>query len=68
MTHPFALSIGDLACLELIGETASIVGGTVGIKYTGPVCILTAGYDYENGGRPGFTLRTHEAGGPTSGQ
>jgi hypothetical protein len=27
MTHPFALSIDDLACLELVDETQSIEGG-----------------------------------------
>jgi hypothetical protein len=65
MTHPFALSIDDLACLESIDETASIEGGAaIGLKYTGPGCILTAGYDYENGGHPGVTFKTHEAGGP----
>jgi hypothetical protein len=27
MTHPFALSIDDLACLELVDETAPLEGG-----------------------------------------
>jgi hypothetical protein len=27
MTHPFALSIDDLACIELVDETQSIEGG-----------------------------------------
>jgi hypothetical protein len=64
MTHPFALSIDDLACLELV-ETEPPVGGVGILKLGGfhptpgkPLepgpggCILTIGYNHENGSHP----------------
>jgi hypothetical protein len=61
MTHPFALSIDDLTCLELVDEEQPIEGGAAkAIQFVtvkspfdgGPGCILTIGYNYENGGHP----------------